>query len=69
MRQFLLHSYSCLTNKIQFEKFVLFHQICIQIVPLCDYNNNIRKQVHMTFEHGLFNKLVKITFMLQRDLF
>ena len=51
---FLFHS--CLTNKIKFEKFVSFHQICIQIVPLCDYNNNIRKQVHMALEHGLFNK-------------
>ena len=35
--------------------------IYIQIDPLCDFNsnnnnNNIRKQVYMAFEHGLFNK-------------
>ena len=34
--------------------------VYIQIVPLCDFksnnNNNIRKQVCMAFEHGLFNK-------------
>ena len=28
-------------------------QIYIQIVPLCDFNdNNIRKQIHMASEHG-----------------
>ena len=30
-------------------------QIYIQVVPLCDCNNNIRKQVYMAFEQGLFN--------------
>ena len=30
-------------------------QIYIQIVPLCAYNN-VRKQVYMAFELGLFNK-------------
>ena len=28
----------------------------IHIVPLCNCNNNIRKQVYMAFEDGLFNK-------------
>ena len=51
-------AFSCLTNKINLEKFISFASVYfyIQIVPLCDYNNNIRKQVHMAFEHGLFNK-------------
>ena len=31
-------------------------QLYIQIVPLCYYNNNKRKQVYMAFEHGLLNK-------------
>ena len=26
----------------------------IQIVPVCDYNDNLRKRVYMAFEHGLF---------------
>ena len=58
---FLVLVYSCSTSKIKFEKFVLFPfasvRIFIQIVPLCDYNNNnIRKQVRVAFEYGLFNK-------------
>ena len=28
----------------------------IHTVPLCNCNNNIRKQVYMAFEDGLFNK-------------
>ena len=49
-------------NSIYFMNLVhMFHflasvQIYIQIVPLCNYNDNIRKQVYMAFKHGLFNK-------------
>ena len=42
-------------------------QIYIQIVPLCDCNNNnIRKQVYMAFEHG--QQVSKDKFILQRHL-
>ena len=35
-------------------------QIYIQIVTLCNYNNNnnVRKQIRMAFEYGLFSKQV-----------
>ena len=42
-------------------------QIFIQIVPLCNYDNNIRKQVYMAFEHG--QQVSKDKFILQRDPF
>ena len=56
--------YSCLAIEINFVKFVCFIslasvQMCIQVVPLCDCNNNIRKQVYMAFEQGLFNSTSK----------
>ena len=42
-------------------------QIYIQIVPLCDCNNNnIRKQVYVAFEHG--QQVSKDKFILQRHL-
>ena len=52
--------HSCLAIEINFVKFVCFIslasvQMYIQGVPLCDCNNNIRKQVCMVFEQGLFN--------------
>ena len=54
----------CLANQINFVKFVYFIslasvQMHIQVVPLCDCNNNIRKQVYMAFEQGLFNSTSK----------
>ena len=56
--------HSCLAIEINFVKFVCFIslasvQIYIQVVSLCDCNNNIRKQVYMAFEHGLFNSTSK----------
>ena len=58
----LVHSF--LAIEINFVKFVCFIslasvQIYIQVVPLCDCNNNIRKQVYMDFEQGLFNSTSK----------
>ena len=57
-------AHSCLAIEINFVKFVYFIslasvQIYIQAVPLCDCNNNIRKQVYMAFEQGLFNSTSK----------
>ena len=57
-------AHSCLTIEINFVKFVSFIslasvQIYIQVVPLCDCNNNIRKHVYMAFEQGLFNSTSK----------
>ena len=51
--------------EINFVKFVCFIslasvQIYIQVVPLCDCNNNIRKQVYMALEQGLFNSTSKL---------
>ena len=51
--------HSCLAIEINFVKFVFFMslasvQMYIQVVLLCDCNNNIRKQVYMAFEQGLF---------------
>ena len=48
----------------EFVKFVCFIFLAsvqnnIQVVPLCDCNNNIRKQVCMAFEQGLFNSTSK----------
>ena len=60
----IFHSFclvhSCLAIEINFVKFVSFIslasvQMHIQVVPLCDCNNNIRKQVYMAFERALFN--------------
>ena len=56
--------HSCLAIEINFVKFVCSIslasvQIYIQVVPLCDCNNNIRKQVYMAFEQGLFNSTSK----------
>ena len=42
-------------------------QIYIQIVPLCAYNN-VRKQVYMAFELGLFQQVSKDKFILQWHL-
>ena len=53
--------HSCLAIEINFVKFVCFIslasvQIYIQVVSLCDCNNNnIRKQFYMAFEQGLLN--------------
>ena len=63
---------SCLVNEISFVNliFIVFLasvQIYIQIVPLCDYYNNIGKQVYMAFEHG--QQVSKDKFLLQRDPF
>ena len=49
---------------LNFVKFVSFIslasvQMYIQVVPLCDCNDNIRKQVYMAFEQGLFNSTSK----------
>ena len=62
----------CSAIEIDFMKFVCFIplasvQIYVQVVPLCDCNNNIRKQVYMAFEQGLFNSTSKNMFILQRD--
>ena len=48
--------HSCLTFKSIIS--LASVQIYIQIVTLCNYNNNnnVRKQIHMAFGHGLFNK-------------
>ena len=56
--------HSCVAIEINFVKFMCFTslasvQICIQVVPLCDCNNNIRKQVYMAFEQGLLNSTSK----------
>ena len=56
--------HSCLAIEINFVKFVCFIpfasvQIYIQVVPLCDCNNNIRKQVYMAFGQGFFNSTSK----------
>ena len=56
--------HSCLAIEVNFVKFACFIslasvQIYIQVVPLCDCNNNIRKQVYMAFEQGLFNSTSK----------
>ena len=56
--------HSCLAIEINFVRFVCFIslasvQIYIQVVLLCDCNNNIRKQVYMAFEQGLFNSTSK----------
>ena len=56
--------HSCLATEINFVKFVHFIsmasvQIYIQVVPLCDCNNNVRKQVYMAFEQGLYNSASK----------
>ena len=65
--------HSCLAIEINFVKFVCFIslasvQIYIQVVLLCDCSNNIRKQVYMAFEQGLFNSISsKDKFILQRD--
>ena len=69
----LVHSY--LAIEINFVKFVCFIslasvQIYIQVVLLCNCNNNnIRKQVYMAFEQGLFNstQVSKDKFILQRN--
>ena len=64
----IFHSFllvhSCLAIEINAVKFVCFIswasvQIYIQVVPLCDCYNNIRKQVYMAFERGLFNSTRK----------
>ena len=52
--------HSCLTIEINFVKVLCFIslarvQMYVQVVPLCDCNNNIGKQVYMAFEQGLFN--------------
>ena len=60
---------------INFVKFVCFIslasvQIYIQVVPLCDCDNNIRKQVYMGFEQVkvfLIQQVGKDKFILQRD--
>ena len=50
----------CSGNKINVVKLVISFasvQLYIQIiVPLCDYNSNIRKQIYVTYGHGFFNK-------------
>ena len=56
--------HSCLAIEINFVRFVCFIglasvQIYVQAVPLCDCNNNIRKQVYMAFGQGLFNSTSK----------
>ena len=56
--------HSCLPIEINFVKFVCFIsmasvQMYIQVVPLCDCNNNIRKQVYVAFEQVLFNSTSK----------
>ena len=56
--------HSCLAIEINFVKFVCFIslasvQIYIQVVPLFDCDNDIRKQVYMAFEQGLFNSTSK----------
>ena len=56
--------HSCLAIEINSVKFVCSIslasvQIYIQVVPFCDCNNNIRKQVYMAFEQGLFNSTSK----------
>ena len=60
---------------INFVKFVCFIslasvQIYFQVVPLCDCNNNIRKQVYMGFEQVkvfIIQQVSKDKFILQRD--
>ena len=56
--------HSCLAIEINFVTFVSFIflasvQMHIQVVPLCDCDNNIRKQVYMAFEQALFNSTGK----------
>ena len=56
--------HSCLAIEINFVKFVCFIslasvQVYIQAVPLCDCNNNIRKQFDMAFGQDLFNSTSK----------
>ena len=62
--------HSCLAVEINFVKFVCSIslasvQIYIQVVPLCDCNNNIRKQVYMVV--FLIQQVSKDKFILQRD--
>ena len=61
---FLANVHSCLAIEINFATFVCFIslasvQVYIQVVLLCDCNNNIRKQVYMAFEQGLLNSTSK----------
>ena len=65
--------HSSLAIVINFVKFVCFIslasvQIYIQVVPLCDCNNNVRKQVYMALNKVfLIQQVSKDVFILQRD--